>query len=30
LAGNLRAEIAQLRAELDLLKTDVRRKLAQI
>ena len=30
LAGNLRAEIAQLRAELDLLKTDLRRKLAQI
>jgi hypothetical protein len=30
LAGNLRAEIAQLRVELDLLKTDVRRKLAQV
>ena len=30
LAGDLRAEIAQLRAELDLLKTVVRRELAQV
>jgi hypothetical protein len=30
LAGDLRAEIAQLRAELDLVKTVVRRELAQV
>ena len=30
LAGDLQAEIAQLRAELDLLKTVVRRELAQV
>ena len=30
LAGDLRAEIAQLRVELDLLKTVVRRELAQV
>jgi propanediol dehydratase small subunit len=30
LAGDLRAKIAQLRAELDLLKTVGRRELAQV